>query len=175
MSEDLDAQLIEAARHDNPQKVHELIEKGADANVDDSLPLFWASKNGNLDLVNYLIPLCDVTAYHNEALRIAHANKHWQVCESLLPHCNPLDAESMVNPLHLACTMQHSHIVHDYLDQYDIDVAAQIKHMQAKKYSAESVALLESVVQSRVLRKKIGEELSLSNSNTSFLGAKRKI
>lgn len=38
------------------------------------------------------------------------------------------------------------------------DVATQIKHMQAKKSSAESVALLESVVQSRVLRKKIGEE-----------------
>jgi len=175
MSEDLNAQLIEATRHDNPQKVHELIEKGADPNVDDSLPLFWASKNGNLELVNYLIPLCDVTAYHNEALRIAHANTHWHVCTSLLPHCNPLDPESVVNPLHLACTLQHSNIVHDYLDKYPIDVAAQIKKMQTKNYSAESIAILESVVQSRVLHKKIGEELSLCNPNTGALGAKRKI
>lgn len=170
MSEDLNAQLIEAARHDNPQNVHELIKKGADANVDDSLPLFWASKNGNSDLVNYLIPLCDVSAYHNEALRIAHINKHWRVCTLLLPHCNPTDKESIVNPLHVACKMHCSQIVYDYLEKYPIDVAAQIKQMHVEHYNAESIAVLESVLQSRRLRKKIGEEIFLSNSIT-----KRKI
>lgn len=165
MSEDLNAQLIEAARRDNPQKVRELIEKGAQANVDDSLPLFWASKNGNLDLVNYLIPLCDVSAYHNEALRIAHVNQHWLICAALLPHSNPMDQDSIVNPLHLACTMQCSEIVYDYLDKYPLDISAHIKQMHAEKYNIESVAILENVAQARTLRKKIREEISLSNIN----------
>lgn len=170
MNDDLNAQLIEAARHNNPHNVYELIERGADANVDDSLPLFWASKNGNLDLVNYLIPLCDVSAYHNEALRIATLNKHWQVCTSLLPHCNPTDKNSVVNPLHLACVLHCSQVVYDYLDNYSIDVPEQIKQLQVKGYTVESIAILESVVQSRVLHKKIGEEIFPSNSS-----AKRKI
>ncbi len=170
MNEDLNAQLIEAARHNNSDNVRELIGRGADANVDDSLPLFWASKNGNLDLVNYLIPLCDVSAYHNEALRIANLNKHWQVCTSLLPHCNPTDKESIVNPLHLACALNCSQVVYDYLANYSIDVPEQIRQMQVTGYTIESISILESILQSRVLHTKIGEEVSLSN-----LSVKRKI
>lgn len=175
MNGDLDDILIGAARFNQLEKVIDLIEQGANPNVDDSLPLFWASKNANMEMVRYLIPLCDVSAWHNEALRIACENKHWQICQTLLPHCNPVDPKSQVNPIQLACEMGWSDIVSDYLDQYTIDAVAQINQMWEDNCTPSQIAVLENIVQARVLHKKIGEALSLSNSNTIPLSAKRKI
>lgn len=170
MSSDLDDQLIDAARFNQLEKVVNLIEQGANPNVDDSLPLFWASKHANMQMVLYLIPLCEVSAWHNEALRIAYVSKHWSVCKTLLPYCDPLDPQSMVNPLHLACKMEWSDIVSDYLDTYSIDADSEINRMREENYTPSQIAVLENIVQSRVLNKKIGEEISLSNLNV-----KRKI
>lgn len=166
----LEDQLIIAARFDRNDEVQRLIEQGADPKTDDSLLLFLAAKNNNLELVRYLIPLSDVSAYHNEALRIAANNKCWSVCLALLPHCDPIDPDTIVQPLHLACKMGWDSIVANYIENYPIDTGHEIQKMRLEKYEQQHIAVLENIVQVQHLRQKIEGAISPS-SRTS----KRKI
>lgn len=144
-SKTLDDELIDAARDENLQDVQRLLKEGADPLVEDSLPLWWAAKNNNKMLLTCLLPVSDASAFHNEALRIACKNQHWDICRMLLPTSDPVDQNSVVNPLFLACKLELEETICDYIDRFSLNVPQEIQKMKELGEDPAAICMLENV------------------------------
>jgi FOG: Ankyrin repeat len=66
-----------------------LVEKGANIHVDDDCALCWASENGHLEVVQYLIEMgANIHADDDYALRWASEKGHLKVVDYLTKRIN---------------------------------------------------------------------------------------
>ncbi|CAK4133483.1 unnamed protein product [Aphanomyces euteiches] len=119
--------LLKAAEEGDVDKVHELLEDGADVNFkneDEQTPLHEASANGYVDVVKVLIAhgaTVDTTdRYRKTPLYRACSAGHFHVVQELLTHGADVNIADKYNqtPLYWAAERGHLHVVKELLAHF---------------------------------------------------------
>ena len=102
MVHNMQQHFLEACQQGNLQDVEKWIAAGVNPLLSESLGLRWAARENHTQVVKYLLPHSDPTAYYSEALRSALCYQNKELIDLLWDHSDVFCAEGE----YLACFYQ---------------------------------------------------------------------